>query len=119
MTYKTKEAKAEYDRKRFRLKGPTYEMWRAAKKRARKFNVPFAITPNDIKIPDVCPVLGIKLSQGTGRVTETSPSLDRFYPERGYVINNIAVISQLANRMKQDRSTHEVGLLYSWMSKHE
>lgn len=79
-----------------------------AKKRARKKDLPFSIVEEDITIPDVCPVLGIPLFSGEGYAIDNSPNIDRIIPEKGYVAGNIRVISQRANRIKNDATVEEL-----------
>jgi hypothetical protein len=86
-----------------------------ARRRARKDGVPFEITQEDIIIPKVCPVLGIALSISERRMTDNSPSLDRFKPELGYVKGNVNVISTRANRIKNDATYNEIRKLFYWM----
>jgi hypothetical protein len=74
------------------------------RKRARKRGIPFEIEAADIPIPKTCPILGIELSFGTGRVHDASPSVDRIIPEKGYVKGNCFIISSKANRMKQENT---------------
>jgi hypothetical protein len=96
------EQEREYAR-RYRLGDPYQCMLRDAKMRAKRDRVPFALTPEDLIIPEFCPVLGIRLerSTGTGRgATDNSPSLDKIIPALGYVRGNAVVISNLANRLK-------------------
>jgi len=83
-------------------------MVRAAKARAVKANVPFNITTKDITIPHECPVLGIPLIVGASKASDNSPSLDRVYPAMGYVAKNILVISNRANRIKNDATPTEL-----------
>ena len=71
-----------------------------ARARAQKYDLPFSLTAEDIVIPTHCPVLGIPLSHGGGRMTDASPSLDKVIPALGYVPGNVVVISNLANRIK-------------------
>ena len=40
--------------------------------------------------------------------SEQAPSLDRIHPKRGYVPDNVRVISDRANRLKGDRSLNEI-----------
>jgi len=81
----------------------------SAKRNARKKNVPFSITAADINIPDICPYLQKPLTilRTAGR-QKYNPSLDKIIPELGYVPDNIQVISNLANKMKQDATLTEL-----------
>ena len=74
-------------------------LWRC-KDRALKLGVPFDMGPEDIKIPELCPVLRIPLFFTEGRKTPNTPSLDRMRPSLGYVRGNVLVISWRANRLK-------------------
>jgi len=81
--------------------------------RAKKLSVPFNLTESDINIPDVCPVLGIKLQRhkGRGKHEGNSPSVDRIFPDLGYVVGNIRVISNRANLLKSNASVEELTLV--------
>lgn len=94
-------------------------MFLNAKGRAKKQGIPFAISKDDIKIPDVCPVLGIPLlwGVGQGRMSDSSPSLDKIIPELGYVPGNICVISWRANRLKNDATLAELEAVCSYLRK--
>jgi len=83
-----------------------------AKTRAKKNGIPFDLKAEDITVPTHCPVLGIPLSRGTKGFHESSPSLDRIIPEKGYVKGNVIVVSFKANRMKQNATVEELGKLY-------
>ena len=73
-----------------------------AKIRSTKFGLAFNIDISDIVIPDVCPILGIKLQRGTKGKAAESPSLDRVDNSKGYEKGNVRVISNLANTMKNN-----------------
>ena len=77
-------------------------MWARAKRRAREGKLPFDREPNDIQIPEECPVFQWKLVIGDGASQDASPSLDRIDPDKGYVKDNVWVISHLANRIKNN-----------------
>jgi len=96
---------------------PNVAMAQWARRRAKVNNLPFSIEPSDIIIPEYCPVLGIKLEPGDGKLHDASPTLDRIVSEKGYVKGNIAVISYKANRMKQDATLEELEALTSWVRK--
>lgn len=87
-----------------------------ARERARKFGVDFDLDQDDIVIPQYCPILGIKLERGTnGRSLDSSPSLDRIFPEKGYVKGNVQVISQLANQMKNSATPQQLLDFADWI----
>ena len=90
-------------------------LWKSAKKRACEKGVPFSISVEDVAIPDVCPVLGIKLERGRGRPVAGSPSIDRIKPHLGYVVGNISVISHRANRIKNDADATELLAVACWL----
>lgn len=88
-----------------------------AKTRAKKLGLPFNLEHTDIVIPQVCPILGIPIFRQKGKRTINSPSLDRIIPEYGYTKGNIQVISDKANRIKNDASIEELILIGIWASK--
>ena len=90
-----------------------------ARQRAKKKSLPFSLTEEDIVIPDVCPVLGIPLFSGNGRMIDNSPNLDRIIPEKGYVPGNVRVISQRANRIKSNATAEEIRLVWEDLLKIE
>lgn len=106
--------------KEWRLKHPgktymkcTTSLWNGAKDRCKKSGIEFSITPLDIVVPVICPILGVVMER-PGRY---APSLDRKDPSKGYTPDNIWVISKLANRMKNDATEEELGLFAQWLLK--
>lgn len=91
-------------------------LW-SAKRRAKAKHLPFNIEESDIRIPTVCPILGIPLKRGVAYGTKTSPSIDRIIPQLGYVKGNIQIISKMANVMKQDATFEQIVKLGEWASK--
>lgn len=83
-------------------------LFRCAKKRALKKGLEFNIELKDIHIPRKCPILKVPLICST----RYSPSIDRIYPNKGYVKDNIAVVSTLANSMKANATPKEL-LIFS------
>lgn len=71
------------------------------------------ISVDDIKVPDVCPVFNEPLKFGTKYV----PSIDRIDNTKGYVPDNIQVISRRANIMKHDASQDELVKFALWVLK--
>jgi hypothetical protein len=91
-------------------------LWTAAKRRATRLGLPFAIEPSDIHIPKRCPVFGIELTGAVGAGPQpTSPTLDRIHPEMGYVRGNIAVISKRANDIKSYGTAAEHRQIAAWL----
>lgn len=85
-----------------------------AKSRANKKNLDFSITTSDVKWNDVCPVLGIPITYQRGKGhggDDNSPSLDRIDNDKGYVPNNIRIISNRANKLKNTMTKQECQLL--------
>lgn len=89
-------------------------LWASAKRRASSKEIPFEISPEDIQVPHYCPVLGIPLKKGVGKVHDASPTLDRITPDTGYVVGNIVVVSMRANRLKSDASIEELRRIASF-----
>lgn len=92
-------------------------MYRSAKSRAAARGIPFTITKDDIIIPTHCPILGMLLMPGINKTADSSPSLDKIYPSKGYVPGNVQVISYRANSMKYNASFQEMVMLGEWASK--
>ena len=95
-------------------------MWSRAKYRAKQKGLEFTIEQEDVKIPDVCPLLGIPLvcHRGKGSQQGNSPSLDRIDPTKGYIKGNVWVISNRANTLKNDASLQELELLVENLKCH-
>jgi hypothetical protein len=110
------EAKAAQRRasRKWIAKNPRKQMLYRARARAREDGVPCTIGPEDFYIPVVCPVLGIEL----GRDRDSAPSLDRIIPSKGYVLGNIVVMSNRANRLKCDCTTSaDLRAVAEWIDK--
>jgi hypothetical protein len=120
MTLITKEERRKASKKKYKDKNkPIMEQQRrdnyaryifmSLRTRARRLNIEFNLEESDIVIPDVCPVLGIPLTQlvGHGR-QDYNPSVDRIIPQKGYTKGNIEIMSDKANRMKNNASPEEL-----------
>jgi len=95
---------------------PEYDVWVAAKYRAKRLGVLFDLDLRDVVIPDKCPVLGIPLTSSTsGKAVASSPSLDRMIPEKGYVRGNVFVISYRANVLKNDATLDEIKAIVTYL----
>lgn len=78
----------------------------------------FDMAPDDIVVPDVCPVLGIPLVSFSHNKGE-QPSVDRMIPALGYVRGNVNVISHRANALKSDATSDELRAVADWMDNHK
>lgn len=94
---------------------PEINIFSRTKSRAKKLNIKFNLTIEDIVIPKICPVLGIEIipsSNGSKRGPRpNSPSIDRIEPSKGYVKGNIRIISNRANTLKCDATVSELELI--------
>jgi hypothetical protein len=92
-------------KKRARTKNIISYMLKHAKYRAKLKNMEFALTPNDIIIPEVCPIFGTPMK---AYGFYDAPSLDRIDNTKGYTKDNIVVVSFKANRLKGSASIEEL-----------
>lgn len=79
---------------------PELALFRGAKAAAKRTGKDFEITLQDVVIPEVCPMLGIKLQFSLEKKHPGKPSLDRIDSSKGYVKGNVQVISWKANMIK-------------------
>lgn len=96
-------------------KDPRHKMLSSAKERAKLRGREFTIAIDDIVIPEVCPLLGVKITIGSRAVKDSSPTIDRKNSALGYTPDNIWVISWRANRIKCDATKDEIArMLANW-----
>lgn len=112
--YKANSKRNEASRADRYRANPSLYLWRVAKSRAKKFNQPFDISPEDIVIPSKCPILGCPIDILTSNYA-TGASLDRVVNDKGYVKGNVRVISRKANRLKGDATIEEIINLLAYM----
>lgn len=104
---------------------PRVKLLNAARARAKSKGIEFSLTIDDIVIPETCPVLDIPLfptvGQGMKPPTElpNSPSIDRIDNSKGYVRDNICIISMRANHVKKDSTAEELELVVKYMRDKE
>ena len=98
-----------------KLKDPSQNksMWSRAQQRAGDGGLDFTITPDNIFVPQRCPVFGTMLEVG-GECKDNSPSLDRIDNTKGYVPGNVVVVSYKANRLKNNASLEELKQLVEY-----
>jgi hypothetical protein len=100
-----------------RVSDPTLFILRNAKNRAKKLGVEFNLVREDVVIPDICPVLGLKIEKSAKGFDPCSPSLDRFDGKKGYTKCNVRVISNRANILKRDGTLDEFKQLVAYMER--
>ena len=109
-------SQCEKDRfnKRYRV-NPIPQLISGFRNRAKKQNVPFNLTVDDMKdliknAADICPALGVKMEIAKLYANDSnySPSFDRIDPKKGYTKNNIVIVSNRANRIKSDATVDEI-----------
>jgi len=117
--YTNKKNKASTRKKR--LNDPKKALFCGAKYRAKQRGVLFLLNPDDFIIPEICPILGIPIKTKSGTATEMvrhwrddSPSLDRIDGARGYIKENVVVVSLRANRIKSDATIEELMKIARW-----
>lgn len=73
---------------------------------------------SEIGWPSYCPAIGIKLEYGTkGKACDSSPSFDRVDPTKGYTLENTRVISNRANRIKNNGSAAELRMIADYIDR--
>lgn len=117
---RTKEGwlkKKEYTKRYYYESSNERRMLHSARARAKRTGREFSLQLEDIVCPDVCPILGLPLFKGEGRQTANSPSLDRIDSTKGYIKDNIQVISNLANQMKGPATPEQLLKFADWIKE--
>lgn len=96
-----------YDTEYDRIRG---YIIRNSKYCAKRRNIEFSIKYTDFELPEVCPILGIKLEYGAGHDGNAPQhaTLDRIDNTKGYVPGNVMIVSRLANAMKNEASFNQL-----------
>ena len=85
------------------------------KERSIQKGLTFDLTVEDIDVPLKCPVFGFDLKRNYKVPLFNSPSVDRIDPTKGYTKDNIQIISQLANAMKQNANPEQLIQFAQWV----
>jgi hypothetical protein len=104
-----KRAETERERRKNNWKyKPSLHMLNNSKQRAKGKGMEHTLLLEDIVIPEICPVLGIKLETGDRKNHNNAPSIDRIDNTKGYTKDNIMIISARANILKKDATMDEL-----------
>jgi hypothetical protein len=94
---------------RYYYKHPVRARLMKARARAKERGLPFDIEEADLlPAPTHCPILGIELKYTPGARSGNSASIDRIEPDKGYVKGNVLIVSDRANRAKNDLTLDEL-----------
>ena len=107
--------KQNYSKEKRRIKyieNVELELFHHAKHRAKRKCLEFDIEKEDIIIPEKCPVFGTPLNFDH---KNNVPTLDRIDPNKGYIKNNIKVISFKANRLKNNGTIEDFKKIIFYM----
>lgn len=108
-----KEKQREWSKKD-RRNNPEKSLHRSCRKRSQKSGIDFSIGIEDIIIPAICPILEEPLVY-CGPDRSYWPTVDRVDNTKGYVKENVRVISYKANMMKCDMLLWQVENLLEYM----
>jgi hypothetical protein len=89
-------------------------LWGKSKKRAKEDGIDFTVSPADIVVPDICPVMGCRLGFEKG-ISDHQPSLDRINNSLGYIPGNVRVISWRANYLKKNLTLEQMERMLQYM----
>lgn len=102
--------------RRWAIQNPCAVLLRHARRRARDRGLEFTLTRTELEslwpANGRCPIRKTMLIVGGGA---NSPSLDRIDNNRGYTRDNCAIISDRANRLKNDGTAKEHAAIAAWM----
>lgn len=96
-------------------KDPRRKILKNAIRNAWKKNLELTIKKEDIVIPQYCPMLKIKLDINSSTIKDNSASIDRIDSNKGYIPDNIQIISHKANTIKSNATVKELGMVYEYM----
>lgn len=103
---------------------PEKYLYLRTRQNARQRGAPIDMTYDEFlieiggKMPEFCPVLGLKLDTAATWNSGCLPTIDRFDSARSYERGNISIISWRANAIKRDGTADEHRRVADWMSAH-
>ena len=91
-------------------------IYNRAKSRAKRKGLDFTIEISDIIIPYKCPILGVPFIYSDSDYTY---SIDRIDSSKGYIKGNIIIMSNKANRIKNNATKREIELVLNFLNSYE
>ena len=88
-----------------------------SRQRAKRYGYEHNITVEDIIIPEYCPILGIPIFISEKQCSWNSPSLDRIDNNKGYIKNNVMVMSFRANTLKSNGTAEEFEKILEFLKR--
>jgi hypothetical protein len=88
-----------------------------SRQRAKRAGIEHTLKREHVVIPDTCPVFGIPLQREDVSTWLHAPSLDRIDNTRGYVPDNVIVVSRRANILKRDATVEELRALANFYER--
>lgn len=86
-----------------------YRIYHRAMHRAKVKGLPFNLELEDIVIPEYCPIFRTKMD---------TPSIDQIKPAKGYTKDNIQIVSNRANVLKNNATIEELELILQHLKLH-
>jgi hypothetical protein len=96
------------------------DIYNQLKHSAKKRGIEFTITKYeliDFGVPITCPVLGIPIKFNRGKAEDNSISVDRIDSTKGYSKDNIVIVSNRVNRIKNNATLEELKLIVKFYSE--
>jgi hypothetical protein len=110
-------------KRNYRINNPLMHLLSCSKSRAKKKGHEFTITAADLVMPESCPCCGGKIAMRSGPTKQgplpTSPSIDRFDNNLGYVPGNVSIICWRCNELKRNATVDELRKIIAWIEGHQ
>lgn len=114
-----KDRKRKENNNNYRIQQLLYQ----SRARARNKNLEHNLELQDIldiwPVDNKCPVYGFELVWNDFRFRRTSPSIDRIDSTKGYIKDNVQIISFRANELKRDATLEELEILVNYLKEFE
>lgn len=110
------------DRDNYRSGNTLKRQFATRKQVAKRQNIPFTITFEELIQPTHCPVFGIELDyewSGEYRRNPNKATIDKVVPELGYVPGNVFVISWRANKLKCNMTLGELESILRYIKENK